>query len=335
MKNKWVKFVAAAVLYGCFAAYLYFPHIRGLKISEYLLILGAPAAALGCYVLSRRWIASFGASFFAGVIYGFGPFVLWLGRFHPTAILLAAFIPWLFCPAVFGPDGKWRWVRIPLAALPFVAIVVFFQAAAYFRLFPVPLQTQLQARDILSMLAPLVAARRGLIELGFYHVAIAPLVIGFSMVFNARRLGVIAAFGAGLIFALCPPILRVGPVTWLTIPMVCCSVIIGAGIQGLVSSGFRDRVWVLSAATLCAALAITSLLFASKCFQVFAGLADGYGRLLVKTAWLYVLAAGTCAIIFLLDRTKLRAHWLRQLILFAALAFDIILGARQIVDAVL
>jgi hypothetical protein len=254
MRNKWIRLVAAAALYGCFAGYLYSPYLGSFTFWKVLLLFSAPFGALGCYVLSERWTASFGASFFAGAIYGFGPFLLWLGRFHPTAVVLAASIPWLFCPAVFGPDGKWRWVRIPLAAMPFAAVILFFIAATQLRLFAMPIQNPLHAADMLSLASPLVAAKKGLTCFGFYHVAVAPMVIGVAMLFNARRSGVIAVFGAGLILALCPPILNVSPVFWLAIPAVCSSVVIGVGLQGLISSGFKDRVWVISTGVLCAPL---------------------------------------------------------------------------------
>jgi hypothetical protein len=261
--------------------------------------------------------------------------MLWLGRFHPTTVLLAASIPWLFCPAAFGPAGKWRWARIPLAALPFATIILFFLASSQVRFFAMPLQSQVHAGDMLSLMTPLVAAKKGLTCFGFYHVAAAPLIIGFAMLFNARRAGVIAAFGAGLILALCPPMLNVSPVFWLAIPVACSSVIIGVGLQGLVSSGFKDRVWVISTGVLCAGLAITSLLLAASCFQIFAGLGDGYARLLVTEAWMYVLAVIACAAIFFLDRTKLRLHWLREVIIFTALAVDICLSSRYMVDVIL
>lgn len=76
-------FMALAV-YVAFAAYLYQPYRQNFQRWEYLFLVNSPLAAVGCYVLSRRWVSSFAGSFFAGVIYGFGPFMLGLARFHPT-----------------------------------------------------------------------------------------------------------------------------------------------------------------------------------------------------------------------------------------------------------
>src|SRR4030042_501778 len=99
------KFAAATIIYTGFAIYLYQPPFGHFDRLDYLLPVNFCLAASGCYVLSRRWVAGFAGSFFAGALYGFGPFTLGLARFHPTAGLLAAAIPWLFWPAVFGPGG--------------------------------------------------------------------------------------------------------------------------------------------------------------------------------------------------------------------------------------
>ena len=137
------RFAAAAVIYASFAVYLYQPYFKHFNALQYLLVVNVCLASLGCFVLSRRWVSSFAGSFFAGAIYGFGPFALGLANFHPTAGLLAAIVPWLFCPAVFGPKAKLRWLRIPLSSLPFLAILLFFQISAHYRLFAIPMQARL------------------------------------------------------------------------------------------------------------------------------------------------------------------------------------------------
>ena len=111
MRNtKYSSFAVAVVIYLGFAVYLYQPHFKNFNKLQYLLVLNACLASLGCFVLSRRWVSSFAGSFFAGALYGFGPFALGLANFHPTAGLLAAIVPWLFCPAVFGPKAEWQWI---------------------------------------------------------------------------------------------------------------------------------------------------------------------------------------------------------------------------------
>jgi len=329
------RFAATAVIYASFAVYLYQPYFKHFNALQYLLVVNVCLASLGCFVLSRRWVASFAGSFFAGAIYGFGPFALGLANFHPTAGLLAAIVPWLFCPAVFGPKAKLRWLRIPLSSLPFLAILLFFQISTHYRLFAIPMQARLHLADLAGLVAPLVTAKRSITLVGFYHIPIAALTMGFSMLLAARRFGIIIIFTIGTILAFCGPFFNVSPIIWLTIPILCCSVLIGEGIQGLVCAGFADRKWILMTSVIMAVLAIVTLLLATKYFQIFLQLGAGYARLFVQTAYMYILGAVAAAIIFFMARAKLRIRWLRWVILCSAIAVDIFLGASFIVDRIL
>jgi len=264
--------------------------------------------------------------------------MLALARFHPTAGFLVATVPWLFCPAAFGPGQKWRRLSIPLSLLPFLTIVLFFQVSVHCRLFAVPAQAKLHLADLVGLAAPLVAAKRGLLTIGFYHIAIAPLIIGFSMLVKARRTGIMAILTAAVVLAFCKPIFGVSPIIWLAIPAVCCSVLIGAGTQGLISAGFADRKWVLSVAGICGALAIVTLLLATKNLQMFLALGAGYARVFTDTGKMYTLGAITLLVLFLLVRAKLPAERrvpIRAILLSLAMAADIFLGARFIVDMLL
>ena len=330
-----IRFFTAGIVYAVFAGHLYRPYLSRFDKWQYLLVVNVCLASLGCYVLSRRWVAGFAESFFAGAIYGFGPFILGLAKFHSTAGLLAAAIPWLFCPAAFGFKKKWRWLRIPLVVLPFLAIVVFFQGFAYYRLFPVSTQARLHTADLTGLLAPLITAKQNLTLIGFYHIPIAALVIGVSMLLAARRYNVILIVAAGTALAFCGPFYEVSPVIWLAVPVLCCSVLIGEGMQGLASAGFADRGWILVTVAVMAALSITTLLLASKYFQTFLGLGAGYARLFTEAGKMYVLGAIVGAIIVFMIRAKLRLRLLRQLVLCAAMAVDIFIGARYIVDKLL
>ncbi len=335
-----IKFLAAAIIYAVFAVYLYQPYFKGfnaLRLRD-LFVVNVCLGSLGCYVLSRRWMAGFGESLFAGAIYGFGPFILGLAKFHPTAGFLAAAIPWLFCPAAFGPKEKWRWLRIPLVGLPFLAIVFFFQASTHYRLFAVSTQARLHLADLVGLLAPLITAKQNTTLIGFYHIPIAALVMGFSMLLAARRFGVIIIIAVGVILSFCDAFnsfVEVSPVFWLAIPVLCCSVLIGEGIQGLASAGFADKQWILATAAIMATLAIVTLLLAAKYFQTFLGLGAGYAKLFTEAGKMYVLGAIVAAIIFFMIRAKLRMQQLRRIVLYAAMAVDIFLGARFIVDKIL
>lgn len=248
---------------------------------------------------------------------------------------MAAIVPWLFCPAAFIGKNRRLWVGLSLSVLPFLAILVFFNVSAHFRLFPMPVQTSLHPRDLTGLFAPLVAITRPLTPLGFYHIPIAALVMGFSMLLAARRFGILAIVAIGAALALCKSFLGVSPIIWLALPTVCGAVIIGAGTQALLSAGPADKKWVLAGAGALASLSIVMLLLATKCFRIFAGLGKNAAEMFVSAATMYILGAVALAIVFLLARAKVRLQWLRQVVLGSAVAVDIFLGAQFIVDTIL
>jgi hypothetical protein len=335
--TKHTKFALAGAAYFIFATRLYWPYFTGfgaLQLQD-LFIVSTCLASLGGYVLSRRWVAGFVESFFAGALYGFGPFSLGLVKFHPTAGLLAAAVPWLFCPAAFGPKARWRWLRVPLALLPFLIIFLFFEAAAHFRLYPIPIRLRLHPVDWIGVMTPLVAARRQMTLIGFYHIPVAALTVGVVMLLKGRRLSIMIILAIGIILAFCGPLLDVSPIIWLAFSMLCGSIIIGAGMQGLVCAGYADRKWILFSAIVMAVLAILSLLLATKYFQVIFGLASGYARLFTESGKMHVLGAVTMAILFFVARGKFRLHPLRQLLLYSTTALDIFFHSAFVIDRIL
>ena len=334
MRKNLVKFAVAAIIYACFALYLHSPYFKHFNVLQYLLVINVCLASLGCFVFSRRWVGTFAGSLFAGCIYGFGPFALALAGFHPAAGLMAAAIPWLFCPAAFAPKLVWRWLSWPLSALPFAAILLFFQLLTYYRLFVIPTNARLRLADLAGLLVPLVIAERGLTSVGFYHVPIASLIMGFCMLFAARRFNIMIIFTAGAVLAFCNSVFAVSPIIWLTIPVLCCSILIGEGLQGLILAGYSDRKWVLLTAVFMTVLSVIPLLLATKYANTFAGLGLKYANLLTEAAGMYILAAIVVTIIFLMARAKLRLVWLRLTLLCSAMALDIFLGARFIVDKI-
>jgi hypothetical protein len=328
------RHAAAAGIYAGLALFLYQPHFKKFDSLQYVVVISTYTAALGCFVLSRRWVGSFTGSFFAGAVYGFGPFSLWLSGYHPTVSLLVAAIPWLLCPAAWCSKKKW-WIGIPLSALPFMAILLAFQIAAHYRLFPIPIHTRLRAADLAGLFAPLVSLERSMPLVGFYHVSMAALMIGLSMLLKAHRFGILLILAAGVILAFFGPFFNISPILWLTIPFLCCSVVIGAGLQGLALAGFADRKWLLIITGIIATLAITALLLATKYHNVFAGFGTKYANLLTQTAKMYLLGAIATGIIFFMARAKLRLATLRWLILSLAMAADILYCASFIAYRVL
>jgi hypothetical protein len=333
---------AAALLYVAFAVYLYWPRFGGFTGWQWLLPANACVAALGGYALSRRWVAGITGSLLAGLVYGFGPFLLGLAKYHPTAGLLAAGIPWLFAPAAFLERKQGRWLTLPLWFLPFAAIAFFFYLSGEQRLFAAPIGAEVRPLDVVGFLAPLAWLGRCTVLAGVYHVPVAALALGLAMVWKARRYGILLIAAAGLVLTFSRSFLNAGqiawlgvsPILWLGIPMVWCAVLSGIGLSGLIEAGPADRRWVLAAAILLGILAIVALLLAARSFQVLLGLGDNYGRLFVQTAEIYLAGAGAMGVIFLMARQHLRLHWLRWGILCALLGMDIFLGATHIADQV-
>jgi len=334
MKKGLVNVVAALAVYAGFAFYLFRPYLGKFDTLDYLFLVNPVLAGVGCFLLSRRWVSGFWESLFSGCLYAFGPFLLGLAQYHPTAGSLAAAIPWLFLPAAFRPKRKGQWLSLPLCLLAFVAIVVFFQASAYYRLFPVSIQAKLHLSDLAGLAAPLVTVKRSLNVVGFYHVPLGVLAVGSTMLFNRRRFWVIITFVAGTVLASCDSFLGVSPIVWLSVPFVWCCVAAGLGMQALDSAGAADKGWVLAVAAGMAGLAIVALLLATRYFQVWAGLADDYAKLFVRTAWMFIAGAVAAGIIFFVARAKLRLRWLRLAVLCSAMAADIVSGAAFVVDRI-
>jgi len=335
--------IVAALLFAAFAVYLYRPHFGGFAGWDWLLPVSAWVAALGAYVLSRRWVAGFTGLLLAGLVYGFGPFLLELAKFHPAASLLAAAVPWLFVPAAVLERKQGKWLTLPLWLLPFAVIALFFYLSAGRRLFAAPLQAGVRPLDLAGFIAPLALFHHSTALLGVYHVPVAALALGLAMIWKARRYGILFLAAMGLLLTFSRSFLGAGkvawlgvsPILWLSIPMLWCAVLSGIGLQGLIEAGPADRKWILTAAILLGLLAIVALLLAAKCFQVFLGLGDGSGRLFLQAAEIYLVGAVATGIIFVLTRQNLRLHGLRWAILCTALGLDIFLSARYIVDHVL
>lgn len=327
--------LGAMVIYAAFTFYLYQPHFErfGVHREQYLFLFSGVLGSLGCFILSRRWVASFTGSCLAGAIYGFGPFMLGLGRFHPAVSLLAAAIPWLFFPAVFI-NRKWRFLQIPLAAIPFLAIIAFFQICQQVRFFAIGAQVRLLPAEMAYSLSPLVMAQREIVLFGFYHVPIAALILGVCMMVAARRYGMMTVLAAGFVLSFCRPILGVSSISWLMIPALCCAVMIGEGFDAIVLAGEADSKWLLLTAVVLLLLSIAGWIFAGYCQNIFAGLGGDCARLFAHTAKMYLLTAVAVGTVFFMAKSKMRAHQVRMLLLCTAMVVDIFIGAQFIVDKV-
>ncbi len=341
-----LRHAAALVLYTAFAFYLYQPHFPAFQQWHWLIPPSAVMAALGAYALSRRWVAGFAGSCLTGAVYGFGPFMLGLARCHASTGVLAAAIPWLCVPAVLLGRHRRSVLYLPLWLLPFAAVVLYFHFCTVQRLFAAPVTSVPRFGDISGFIAPLVVMdlpERSCAVVSLYHVAIAPLILGAAMMITARRYSLLLLLALGLVLAYSQSFLswaqvawlNGAPVVWLSLPMVSLAVLAGIGLQGLVEAGSSDKKWLLIAAAAEAVLAIVMLLLATKYFQVIFHLADPYARLFVEEAKMYLLGMTAVTMVFLMAYRQLRLQPLRWAILCIALALDIFLSARYLVDRVL
>jgi hypothetical protein len=335
--KSYIRFAAAILIYTGYAIYLYQPFITGFNRFEILFPVNAILAAAGCFILSRRWISGLVESILAGAIFGFGPYFLSLAKFHPAAGLLAASMPWFFLPAAYAAKTNKRWISIPAGILPFIIILLFSIVTAKARFFAAPLQASLGWNDMLGTLAPLTAASRGLNLPGFYHVSLAALVFGLVMLIKARRFGVMVVLAGATVLALCDNFntrMQVSPLLWLSITMLCGSIIIGTAIQGFASAGQADKMWLLYTVIAMGIAAVTTLVLATKVFRTFLSLGDPYAILLVQDAMMYILGAVAIGMVFFINYTGRRFHWLRLAILTFAVVLDIFICASFIVDTI-
>lgn len=295
-------------------------------------------ASMGVFVLGRRWIQAGPASLLSGALYGFGPALISLARSGPTLALLVAILPWLCCPAVYvhrwlearpGPSRQTRWAGYLEAALYLAPFFLIIAILAILRKQALPYPIQLGPFDSLAWLAPCLAAKRGAILSGVYHIPTAALVIGLTMLMKARRWPVIIVFVAALTMATWPPLALGHPAVWLCLASMWAAVMAGVGTDGLIWAGWPDRRWISVGLLINACLAGCSL---------------GWAFLLTKhdpaypiDDLLYVFrmyGAGMAwlALVLAVVLVRERLIGLRQGLAIVAIGIDLVLSSRSIVD---
>ena len=325
-KRLWAEFLTAGLVYAGLSFFLYYPHLRDFSPVELLIAFNASAAALGCCVLSSRWINALPGRLFAGLLYGFGAFTLGFGIYHSCAGLLVAAMPWLFYPSAFWPGrpGRLRLIiRSVFFLLPFAAIVFFFGLASKQGLFPIPVQAKLHLTDLTGLITPLTVEANKFPFISFYHAPVAAVIMGLFMLIRIRRLAVTFVLIAGLVLAFCEPVFGVSPIIWTALPVLCFAILAGAGLQGLVWSTAADKKYVLICGLIMAALTIFTSAMAMKGSNIF-----------FNIAVMYAMATLAVAIIFFITSAKLRLHWLRWTILCSAAGIDIFISAPIIIDKI-
>ena len=335
-KNFGKMLAGASVCYLALALHLYRPYIPKFQPVQYLFIANSIAGALGCFVLSRRWVSSFVGSLLAGAIYGFGPFALSFAAYHPFAGLPMAAVPWLFCQAAFFRHNTLHkknfheFVGLAvLTLLPFAAIALFFWVCAQpwwikGPFFPLPKTEQMTLTHMAGFLVPLSA--KGSFAFAFYHVPVAAIVMGLCMYAAAERFGVLLLVALGFALAFFDTVTPVSPVVWALVPVMFCAILAGLGMQGLAWSGTADRKWIL-----------LDIAFIAGCAILTTMLATGQSAVIsVKAAALmYWLSVILLATLFFIAKASVRWHILRWILLSAAMAIDIVFGATLIIDKAL
>ena len=74
---------AALGLYITLAVCLYHPYLNSFKPIDFFFLLNSAIGALGCFVITMRWVSVFWAALLAGAVYGFSPYALSFAAYHP------------------------------------------------------------------------------------------------------------------------------------------------------------------------------------------------------------------------------------------------------------
>jgi len=327
MRKPIPKVLIAAVIYLGLALCMYLPYFANFTTRQFLIPVNIVIAAAGCFVLSRRWVPSFAASLFAGALYGFGPFMLWICTYHFTVAALAAFVPWFFCPAAYMPKkGYWPIVSRVLSLLPFAAIVGLFLLSSYIHLYPIPITVRATAVTFYGIINPLANSNFTDVPFVFYHVPVIALAMGVLMMFLAGRIGGMLIFAAAVVLSLSKSFLGISPAVWLSIASVCAAVAAGLGADGLTRAGKKDAKWILAIVVLTIALYLEPVLSGQGWF--------GWPATTV-TDQMRLLAIIASAILLIAAWTKLRVPWLKFAVLYSAIATDLFLSAQITLENVM
>ena len=331
--------VAACVIYIAVCLYLYHPYLPGPEPDRYIIIMvNSVVGAVGCFVLSRRWIGTFLGSLFAGVVYGFSPLAFGLASYHPLAGVPLAFLPWLFCPAAFWRKYAIRYNRrVPasrfggtaittaLCLIPFLAVIIYFLLCSNqpISVFPIPLE-KLHLTNLAGLIAPLAMKPHDFV-LSVYHVPLPACLMGLCMAIASKRTGIMVIAGCAIVLAFSKPLFgQVPSVVWALIPMLVASILVGLGMEAFAWAGTADRQWVL----FCAA---ATAVIAGGCLYLTAT----KGPLYRPAAVMHTLAIVMVCIVYFMERARLRLHALRWTLLSAAMGIDILLCSRYIIDSIL
>lgn len=220
-KKQSLQILSAVTIYALLALYLYYPYLKTFKPIQFIIPANSIIAALGCLILSQKWLNSPISSIVAGTIYGFSPYALSFALYHPIAGTPLAIVPWLFIPAAFYSAKHAKTVKPILALLPFAAIILFFTIFTEpgpYRLFPIPK---------FIILGP----KNADFALSLYHLPLIAFLVGLFLFIKSPSPAVLIIVSAATFLSCYKPILEVTPITYLSIVTLFASILAGLGIQ--------------------------------------------------------------------------------------------------------
>ena len=321
-----LSFFTAAITYAAFAAWLLWPHLNKIAGIQRIFLITPVISATGVFVLGRRYVNSFVASFFAGVIYGFGPFASAFYCFHPFAFCVYAALPWTFIPAVFlykltkADDKASNLLAAVLSLLPFVFIAACFTFAARLYLFPVQIGIAVSIKSLIGLISP-AAIKPDDFLISFYHAPLGALAVGLILFFKTRRFWTTVLFALAVLLSLYKPFLDVPSVFWLSFVVLICSLIIAEGFEAMVLAGKADANWLLlSAVVLILQVSLSFVLGQSQAFLLSAALS--------------AISVIAVLFIFFISRTGLAMHYARMLTLYTTALLDVVIITRHIIDKI-
>lgn len=322
-----ISFPAAVIIYAVFAGWLFYPYTQKLSTVQFLLPVESVIGAAGVFVLSRRWVLSFFASLTGGAVFGFGTFACSFFCYHPAAGMVNAFLPWFFIPAVYF----YHWAKFEpkvvavfsglFLMLPIFFILSAYEIAAGMRLYPIPLHTFLTVQSLAGIVNP-TGVKPEIFALGFYHVPMAGLIMGFILLIRTKRIWTIMLFAATFIAAFSRPFLNVPPVVWASIPVLFCSLMIAEGLETLILAGAADSKWLLTSVAILFSVILLNVLLTSK------------SGTFPQSIGLYGVGVAAILLVSHVAQANLAWHSTRMLVIYPAVFIDIIISTRYVVGMI-
>jgi hypothetical protein len=319
-------FFTAVIIYAAFAAWLFWQHLDKFAGLQRILLITPVVSAAGVFLLGRRYVNSFVACFFAGVIYGFGPFASAFYCFHPFASCVYASLPWTFIPAVFlyklpkTGDKTTNLLSAVLSLLPFIFVFAAYFFAAKYYLYPVPPEIIVSAKSFSALVTP-VSFPVDAFSVGFYHAPFGALLVGLVLFFKTRRFWVAAILILAVLLSFYKPVLNVPPVFWLSFVVLICSIICAEGFEAMTLAGRADAIWLLlSAAALIFQAAVNFALGRTLAFPIPVGLS--------------AVAIIAVLLVFFIARTGRAMHYFRMLAIYSSALLDVVIITKNTIDMI-